>query len=107
MKILFLIPLIAVIVHATPAIQNDRVESFQASDSLDGRAHLREITASCFQCGDYEEPFCVKCATTGLLGECWSTHRSTCDGNGGGAVPSEDIGCEKGSWGCVVDCCKK
>ena len=64
MKTLLLsfIPLIAVIVHATPTINvstlichyhdgrltwyrwQDRMESFEASDSLDGRAHRRVCT---------------------------------------------------------------
>ncbi|KIJ95123.1 hypothetical protein K443DRAFT_109262 [Laccaria amethystina LaAM-08-1] len=102
---LFFIPLIAVIVRATPTLRNDHMESFQASYSLDNCAHQNEITVSCVHCGPLPiKPYCRKCLHTGFFGECLSTQSRTCGYDD--ALPSDDISCRKGYWGCIADCCK-
>lgn len=100
MKTLLLsfIALIAVVAHATPTI-NNRTESLQAGDSLDGRARPREMTVSCAQCSP--NPRCYLCLDRGQWGECWRTQKSTCASYG--VVPIHDT-CGKGYWRCEFDC---
>ncbi|EDR10809.1 small secreted protein [Laccaria bicolor S238N-H82] len=102
MKTLFFIALIAIIAHATPTIRNERMESIQASDSLDGRAHRRDINA-CVDCGSGPiKPFCRQCTQRGPYGFCLNTQAATCAD--GGAVP-DNVSCGTGYWGCIVNCC--
>ncbi|EDR10811.1 small secreted protein [Laccaria bicolor S238N-H82] len=101
MKTLFFIALIAVVAHATPTIRNDRIESFQASDSLDGLAHRRE-TAFCENCDlGSPKPYCRPCPST-WFGGCVNTHTQTCNYDG---AETSDNSCGAGSWGCVAKCC--
>ncbi|EDR10813.1 small secreted protein [Laccaria bicolor S238N-H82] len=101
MKTLFFIALIAVVAHATPIIRNDRIESFQARDPLDGLAHRSE-TAVCENCDlGPPEPYCHSCPDT-VLGGCVTTHMRTCNYD---HAATSDKSCGRGSWGCVAKCC--
>ncbi|KIK00156.1 hypothetical protein K443DRAFT_100999 [Laccaria amethystina LaAM-08-1] len=98
---LFFIPLTALIVHATPTIQNDRrMESFQAGDSL----NKRSADQKCVSCPFPFQPYCHECPET-IFGACLNTQRQTCGFDN--ALPSDDISCGKGTWGCIYNCCKE
>lgn len=93
---------VAVIVHATPTIPNGRVESLQAGgNSLDKRADQK-----CVQCDPDADrkPRCLECPDT-LFGGCLNTHGGGCGLYN--SLPVEDIGCKRGSWACVVNCCNE
>ncbi|KIJ92164.1 hypothetical protein K443DRAFT_444956 [Laccaria amethystina LaAM-08-1] len=80
----FFIALVAVIVHATPAIQNDRMEKDTA-------------VSTCIYCGSkgVTKPFCRPCPELTLWNACMTTHGRTC-----GPDATDDKSCPKGSWGC-------
>ncbi|KIJ92168.1 hypothetical protein K443DRAFT_114006 [Laccaria amethystina LaAM-08-1] len=81
----FFIALVAVIVHATPAIQNDTAVS------------------RCLPCKNgVSIPFCRPCPSTLSSGRCFSTHGGTC-----GPDATDDKSCPKGSWGCRHICCEE